>query len=256
MRETLPENPITSKQLLAITGISRATLNNYIKMGIIPRPFVAKPSGDLKGIKKIGYFPRTVLDRIELVRHLKQEGKSMEEISLQLKCTPDIEGHNGSGAAVYEERPENDKDIRIEEKELVLTFKDLPQPAYLLDFDFRVEWTNQLAEQIIFRQCVGRIKDRDSKNIFRLFFHWEFHNHVRNWRDLIAFHMSFARLKYSRTWMKNMYEGISTPEVKILEDIYDRVKPLAGKAVRDTPINLLKWDGSTENLQGVQYIIR
>ena len=31
---------ITSKDLLEQTGISRATLNNYIKDGIIPRPLV------------------------------------------------------------------------------------------------------------------------------------------------------------------------------------------------------------------------
>ena len=33
---------ITSKEVLSKTGISRATLNNYIKIGILPRPVVKK----------------------------------------------------------------------------------------------------------------------------------------------------------------------------------------------------------------------
>ena len=62
---------ISSKDVLRITGISRATLNNYIKMGILPRPLVGKGREDMKGVKIIGYFPLSVLDRIETVKRLK-----------------------------------------------------------------------------------------------------------------------------------------------------------------------------------------
>ena len=72
---------ITSKEIIEKTGISRATLNNYIKMGILPKPVVRRPGPDLKGIKQIGYFPISVLDCIEQVNLLKQQGNSMEEIS-------------------------------------------------------------------------------------------------------------------------------------------------------------------------------
>jgi len=74
-------NMITSKEIIEKTGISRATLNNYIKMGILPKPVVRRPGPDLKGIKQIGYFPLSVLDCIEKVNDLKQQGNSMEEIS-------------------------------------------------------------------------------------------------------------------------------------------------------------------------------
>ena len=74
---------VTSKEVLSVSGISRATLNNYIKMGIIPRPVVQKPIAGMEGVKKIGYFPRTVLDRIKSVRELKGKGHSMEDIAKQ-----------------------------------------------------------------------------------------------------------------------------------------------------------------------------
>ena len=72
---------ITSKEIIEKTGISRATLNNYIKMGILPKPVVRRPGPGLKGIKQIGYFPLNVLDRLNKVNELKQQGKSMDEIS-------------------------------------------------------------------------------------------------------------------------------------------------------------------------------
>jgi len=74
------ENLISSKDVLLKTGISRATLNNYIKMGILPRPIVKRPEEGMKGVKQIGYFPITVLELIERVKRLKLEGKAMDQI--------------------------------------------------------------------------------------------------------------------------------------------------------------------------------
>ena len=53
-------NLITSKDLIQKTGISRATLNNYIKLGILPKPIVRRPGPEQKGVKQIGYFPLSV----------------------------------------------------------------------------------------------------------------------------------------------------------------------------------------------------
>ena len=49
---------ISSIDLIKRTGLSRATLNNYIKAGMLPRPVVKKPNlTDLSKAKRIGYFP-------------------------------------------------------------------------------------------------------------------------------------------------------------------------------------------------------
>lgn len=74
-------NLITSKDLMQQTGISRATLNNYIKMGILPKPIVRRPGPDQKGVKQIGYFPVSVLENILKVKLLKQQGNTMDEIA-------------------------------------------------------------------------------------------------------------------------------------------------------------------------------
>ncbi len=87
---------IDSKELLKRSAISRATLNNYIKRGIIPKPLVKNASKDLKGTKKIGYFPETVLDTIMEIKKLKGTGKAMDAIAQEVG--PDIYGGQTAAA--------------------------------------------------------------------------------------------------------------------------------------------------------------
>ncbi len=75
---------ITSKDILARTNISRATLNNYIRMGILSKPIVQPPMDSIKGPRKIGYFPRESISIIESVKRLKKSGLSMEDIAAKL----------------------------------------------------------------------------------------------------------------------------------------------------------------------------
>jgi len=250
MADSLDDNLISSKEILLKTGISRATLNNYIKMGIIPRPLVRKPEGGMGTIKKIGYFPLMVLDRIESVKAMKRSGNSMDEIVNQLRAMPvngfqpghpaPVRGKRESGSTGYEMH------TRFGEEDLKVSFGDIRMPGYLINFDFQVEWASYEAEQRIFWQPISSIKEKESRNIFKLFFQWELHNHVRNWRDLIAFHMSFAKMKYTRDWMENMYAGISGGEVRILRELYEKVEPKKQQTVEDSIINLLMEDGTTD----------
>lgn len=72
---------LTSKEILEKTGISRATLNNYINQGLIPKPHVAPDDSEGRGAPRIGYFPATVLDIISQIDRLKSHGLRMNQIS-------------------------------------------------------------------------------------------------------------------------------------------------------------------------------
>lgn len=81
---------ISSREILSATHISRATLNNYIRMGILPKPIVQAPLDSIKGPRKIGYFPIESLHIIEQVRNLKKDGFFMKDI-IEKIGKPDIE---------------------------------------------------------------------------------------------------------------------------------------------------------------------
>lgn len=244
------KNLLSSKEVLEITGISRATLNNYIKMGIIPGPVVQKPINNMKGIKKIGYFPQAVLERIEMVQSLKREGNSMEDIARRFKDLQITEKEDDliKSETLPQERiiSRDDRFTKIYDKKLKLTLEDISFPAYLVNYQFEIEWINDEAENRVFKQSISSIKDAESRNIFRLLFNWEFHCLVQNWKDLITFHMAFVKTNFSKTWISKLYKGISKREIRVLEEIYDRVSTFPKQGIKDTPIHLLMKDGTTE----------
>jgi class 3 adenylate cyclase len=71
---------LSSKEILERTGISRATLNNYIAAGLVPRPDVLPPDPEDGGAPRIGYFPDDTIERIETIQRLKREGWSLGRI--------------------------------------------------------------------------------------------------------------------------------------------------------------------------------
>jgi len=241
---------ISSKEILEKTEISRATLNNYIKMGIIPRPIVQSPREDLKDIRKIGYFPETVIDRINTVKKLKKEGYSMENIAMKFidmqideNEEDEIESRLLFKDGMSRERGNSEK---IHAKDLRLHIEEISFPAYLLNYDFEIAWINKDAEEKILKQNIMIIEDVGQRNIFKLFFNWEFHSLIKNWKDLVIYHMSFAKAKFSKTWLAKLYRGISKREIQVLEKIYDVTSIFQDQIIKDTNINLLMKDGSTK----------
>lgn len=71
---------LSSKEILERTGISRATLNNYIAAGLVIRPEVLPPGPQDGGAPRLGYFPDDTVERIETIQRLKGEGWSLARI--------------------------------------------------------------------------------------------------------------------------------------------------------------------------------
>lgn len=79
---------LSSKEVLERTGISRATLNNYIGSGLVPRPEVLPPSPEHGAAPRIGYFPDDTVARIGQIQRLKQQGWSIARIAAHLGGAP------------------------------------------------------------------------------------------------------------------------------------------------------------------------
>ena len=240
---------ITSKEILIKTGISRATLNNYIRMGILPRPVVMRPKGPMKGVKKIGYFPWAAVERIQLVKRLKKQALSMEEIVSQLRTGSPWRAPPIHGPDLLAEAPETVPPVTSGSPEhipLHLTLDALSLPAYLLNERFDVTWANAEAMETVFMRTTQDPENQASRNVFKWFFRWELHNTVQNWKDLLGLHMSYAKAVKPRHWLARAYEGISPSEREILDHVYDRAAAIPGKDMHESHINLLKRDGATE----------
>lgn len=257
---------ISSKEILVKTGISRATLNNYIKMGILPKPVVRRTETGQRGSKRIGYFPEGVIERIKMVKRLKREGGSMEEIVRKFK-----EAENNQNFSDVEiSSPHNTADSRadhpsanvpnlsgrIADKGLTLTINDIGSPAYLVNNNLEITWINNEAEDQIFNNKVRSFNDLESRNIFKLFFNDKFRNKFRNWEEIIAFHMPFVKHNFHKNHIPNIYHGISQIEIGILERIYDNTGYLARRTIKNIPIDFEGQDGSINAYQAYSIYFR
>ena len=149
---------LTSLEVIEASGISRATLNNYIALGLLPRPVVGSPGADASTrARQIGHFPDGTIALIERIKELKKRGVAMSDIARQLN----LEGFEmPQTTALPETRPAKDKAraavvsqpsadavraVVPETGPLRLTVDQVPYPAYMVNYNMELTWYNEEA---------------------------------------------------------------------------------------------------------------
>jgi adenylate cyclase len=253
--ETMKSNLITSKEILEQAGISRATLNNYIKLGILPRPIVSNPGPDQEGVKQIGYFPKESLLWIRQVYSLKRQGKTMETIatlfedkdwveklSVQTDEDPAPTPYSVNTRIPAMERRHTDK------AELKVTIENLTSPAYLVNNNFEIEWINEQAEHFIFHRKIHSIGNVESRNIFKLLLDPTLHGFMKNLKDMVNLHCTLLQRNLSGADLAQTYVGITGDEVILLADSYkNRQKPAIDNLYRLPFSFVAKESGNRQN---------
>ncbi|MGZ5270551.1 MAG: MerR family transcriptional regulator [Ramlibacter sp.] len=145
---------LTSKDVLERTGISRATLNNYISSGLLPRPEVLPPNPDDGAAPRIGYFPDDTVDRVNDIQRLKGQGWSIARIAAHFAGHPGPVTSAGPMPApqqpvaaplVTTVAPVAVPSVNRAASGVSLSLADIPHPAYLLDRGLQLAWINDAA---------------------------------------------------------------------------------------------------------------
>ncbi|MBC5783536.1 MerR family transcriptional regulator [Ramlibacter sp. USB13] len=140
---------LTSKEIIERTGISRATLNNYIASGLVPRPQVLPPGPEHGAAPRIGFFPDDTIARVEEIQRLKSQGWSIARIAEHLSAHPPAAAPaQRSGtvppAPVTPVAAAVAASTRGDAPSVVLSLPAGPlgHPAYLVNDAFRITWSN------------------------------------------------------------------------------------------------------------------
>lgn len=257
---------VSSLDIISKTGISRATLNNYIRMGILPRPRVMKPRGTETRARLLGFFPETAIDTIEQIKMMKKQGDALGVIVEKLKKQDLIKQKKenlmhkavlsqeagGSGEAFEPEMFGSSFNSREKMGPLNLTINEIKYPAYLLNNAFEIDWINEQAENVIFQFNISVIKDPPARNIFRLLMR-NIHHEKENVENLLDFHLGFV--KEVKSDRGGLYAGISQEEIRVLEKRCDQLERRQLFAKRTKVINdLLRHRMHTLNIADWQAI--
>lgn len=236
---------ISSKELLEITGISRATLNNYISMGILQRPNVLAATREQSGAPRLGFFPDNAVEIIEQVQQLKSEGLNMAEIRSRLasgdnteKPTDEDEQPKGPSeeASMSDTKSKSPAALRFEQlapssMSVDLSLDTIPGPAYMVNNNFELTWWNEQAEKVFFD--LDDVIDRDiaSRNIFHLVLNRE-HAHAQvNFPQLLEITMSAAKKRMTARSVAKVYPQLESEDVKLMNDLFERTQAIGDEDI-------------------------
>ena len=244
---------LTSFEVMEAANISRATLNNYISLGLLPRPLVKNPEpGAATSARQIGYFPEEVLARLERISQLKKEGYAMAEIAKQLEQegfptigttstqisgrshTPFVERSAQSSTAEIKNAP---KSVAAAKSTVLrLTIDHIPYPAYMVNYNFEITWFNEEARTDLlgaFEHLPADIKDR---NALTFLLKGRLGRKGANREELLQFYLLFGKGRFSRNDLTKILTGQADATIKQREESLAELRP-NGTLVQ-LPLNL------------------
>jgi class 3 adenylate cyclase/DNA-binding transcriptional MerR regulator len=224
---------ISSKELLDKTGLSRATLNNYIAMGLLPRPFVSAPAQDEDSrARQLGYFPDNAIERVGEIQQMKRDGYSMAEIVSRLASDP---ARKEPGAVARAPLPAPVQEV-VAEDIPKLTVDGIAHPAFMVNYSFEVIWFNNAAHNMLLGPGTSLPPTSEARNLFRLLLTRELPN--RNRVALLRFYLSLAKERVSKTTLMTVCQGATPERLALLDRLYGESGKEESRPILDAPLDL------------------
>src|SRR3989338_2810899 len=215
---------LSSKEIIDATDISRATLNNYISLGLLSKPVVTNPGGGADGPRQLGFFPDHSIERIREIQRLKREGYSMAKIAARLGTSSQSGETQVPSPATPPPSPPpavNLQSIPASEAQVPSrlrgTIEDIAFPAYMVNHSFELVWFNDAARDHVFRGLDKMPPTSEGRNLFRLL---AAGGVAPDTADLLRFHVGLAKGRLSQGSFADGCHGVSPEAFTWLQDAY------------------------------------
>ncbi|CAA9418516.1 MAG: hypothetical protein AVDCRST_MAG51-1844, partial [uncultured Ramlibacter sp.] len=201
-------------------GISRATLNNYISSGLVPRPEVLPPEPTHGDAPRIGYFPDDTIERIAEIQRLKQAGWSIARIAERFAGQPGTATAVPASPAPVTAAPRSQAGAGTAP---ALSLEWPAEPVYLLDDSFAIRWVNDAAR----RDPLLPFRDASvaaGANVFGLLSDWASAGDLPD--AVLRFHLALARQRGLP--LQEICRGLEQEHVTRLAGLYGTSTPVRG----------------------------
>jgi class 3 adenylate cyclase len=212
----------TSKEVLEKTGISRATLNNYIGCGIVPKPQVLQPQPQDGAAPRIGYFPEEIVERIAQIQRLKSEGWSMARIAAHFaagrpapapRAAPAPASTSIAAPAPTPAAPPAPGALPR------LSIEEIEHPAYLVNQGFELVWSNAAARSGALAGFQHVMPAAESGSIFKYLLQGRSAHDDKAQDRLLRFHLALAKERGASFF--SLSRQVPMEQVDRLETLYD-----------------------------------
>ena len=238
---------LNSKQLIEITGISRATLNNYVALGILPNPVVKSPPENEGKATRLGYFDESAVDVIKRVQILKKQGLSMAGIAEEFGGRRRKSSVQETAlAAVHQAEPSLGEHESLTSLCLESSIESFPGPAYMVNNNFELIWWNDSAVESFFGDNRDMPGELESRNLLKLLFEVQPASDEATLKEILAPHIAAAKKRLSQSVLIKIYSALGAQQLTLLKSIYDDVEPVLKAPMVHYPSILPAKDGSAE----------
>ncbi len=238
------DGKISSKELIEKSGISRATLNNYINFGLLPRPDVRFPGPEDGDARRLGYFPQDALQRIDEIQRLKDEGLSMAEIVARYaaRSLPELEDSSTQraplspalGAAA--EQPAATRE-EMTDPGLRVTLADLSTPCYMVNYNFEIIWHNEPARRSVLGGFDALPSSSESRNVFGFLLGGGACSACGPCDDLLRFHFAVAKRRSTKGGFFALCKDAPAERLGTLERLYQEAEALPQQAISQARVS-------------------
>ena len=219
---------LSSKELCERTGVSRATLNNYITLGILPKPKLRPAEPGDGQARRLGYFPDESLAIIEKVRALKRSGKSMQDIADHLASDREpvtMQGESRvTGGSNWATGNVTSLPTRRAGGDAVrLSLDNVEGPAFMVNHRFQVEWCNERATDILLDEELMGSGEIGERNVFRLILETLNIFDEDDVRPLLGFLIALASRRLSKSAFLTLDPRLDDEQITLLATVYDEM---------------------------------
>jgi adenylate cyclase len=230
---------LSSKELMERAGISRATLNNYIASGLLPKPSVQAPREGESRARRIGYFPEDTLAVVSRIRAMKERGLTMDQITTEI--VPEDEAVSATHISSPSEKTDEQSFTKVEAASGPrLTLVDFDQPSYLVNGKFEIEWWNDAAAEQFLDHGSTISAEMSGRSLFTTFFSGDTMSAADGRLDALRFHLSIAKVRLTKGVLFSLDHGANASQIEQLGSIYDEVEPLKTRDITFTEVNLAR----------------
>lgn len=240
---------LDSKQLIEITGISRATLNNYVALGILPNPIIKTPTDGGSRATRLGYFDDSAIEIIQQVRQMKKEGLTMAQIADQIGTKKQTGTDNTVASPAGGNNINTNPVSSVGEQgslanlSLDASIEDLPGPAYMVNNNMELIWWNDKASDSFFDADGDLPGDLESRNLLKLLFNTPTARDPDHLKELLKPHIAAGKKRLSQQALIKIYSALDSQQLSVLKECFDDAETLGKEPMVHFPAILPNING-------------
>lgn len=177
-------NALSIEEVCRQSGLSRITLHNYVRRGLVPKPQLCRDRSESGRYRKRSYLPPAVLERLATIQRLKREGYTLEAIAERLALQdqgvvpmPGVRASSG----------------RSPRPEIPASVTQIGYPAYMVNRNWDIEWINAAAEELIFNRPISKIPAIEDRHFYKLLFTTEVREIVSDFEAFVKSHLPLVQ---------------------------------------------------------------